>query len=106
MFDSYVEGSIKDSERIGRQDKAPVEMNSIHYDTPLPIKKDRFWPSSNNKQTLQMLLHTQAIKHEIETPSTVHVVASCFSGASDNATCIGCHGWRIYQLKCQTCVQT
>ena len=89
MFDSYVEGSIKESERIRRQDKAPIEMNSIHYDTPLPIEMDRFWPSSNNKLKLQMLLHTQAIKHGIETPSTVHVVASCFSGASDGATCKG-----------------
>ena len=50
---------------------------------------DRFWSSSNNKLKLQMLLHTQAIKHGIETPSTVHVVASCFSGASDGATCKG-----------------
>ena len=33
--------------------------------------------------------HLQAIKHGIETPSTVHVVASCFSGASDGATCKG-----------------
>ena len=89
VFDSYVEGSIKDSERIHRQDKAPIEMNSIHYDTPLPIEMDRFWPSSNNKLKLQMLLHTQAIKHGIETPSTIHVVASCFSGASDGATCKG-----------------
>ena len=36
-----------------------------------------------------MLLHTQAIKHGIETPFTVHVVASCFSCASDGATCKG-----------------
>ena len=64
-------------------------MNSIHYDTPLPIEMDRFWSSSNNKLKLQMLLHTQAIKHGIETPFTVHVVASCFSGASDGATCKG-----------------
>ena len=89
VFDSYVEGSIKESERMRCQDKAPIEMNSIHYDTPLPIEMDRFWPSSNNKLKLQMLLHTQAIKHGIETPSTVHVVASCFSGASDGATCKG-----------------
>ena len=66
VFDSYVEGSIKDSERICRQDKAPIEMNSIHYDTPLPIEMDRFWSSSNNKLKLQMLLHTQVIKHGIE----------------------------------------
>ena len=35
MFDSYVEGSIKDSERIHLQDKAPIEMNAIHYMMPL-----------------------------------------------------------------------
>ena len=89
VFDSFVEGSIKDSERIRCQDKAPIEMNSIHYDTPLPIEMDKLWPSSNNKVKLQMLLHTQAIKHRIETPFTVHVVASCFSGAPDGATCKG-----------------
>lgn len=89
VFDSYVEGSIKDSERNRRRDKAPIEMNYIHYDTPLPVEMDRFWSSSNNKLKLQMLLHTQAMKRGIETPSTVHVVASCFSGASDSATCKG-----------------
>ena len=67
VFYSYAEGSIKDSERIRHQDKAPIEMNNIHYDTPLPIEMDRFWPSSNNKLKLQMLLYTQAIKHGIET---------------------------------------
>ena len=56
VFDSYVEGSIKDSERIRGQGKAPIEMNSIHYDTPLHIEMNRFWPSSNNKLKLQMLL--------------------------------------------------
>ena len=78
VFDSYVEGSIKDSERNRRQDKAPIEMNYIHSDTPLTIEMDRFWSSSNNKLKLQMLLHMQAIKHGIVTPSTVHVVAVAF----------------------------
>ena len=74
VFDSYVDGSIKDSERNRRQDKAPIELNCIHYDTSLPVEMDRFWSSSNNKLKLQMLLHTQAIKRGIEIPSTVHVV--------------------------------
>ena len=52
VFDSFIEGSIKASERIRCQDKAPIEMNSIHYDTPLPIEMDKFWPSSNNKVKL------------------------------------------------------
>jgi hypothetical protein len=38
---------------------------------------------------LLILLHTHALKHRIEKPSTVHVVACCFSGASDSATCNG-----------------
>ena len=35
MYDSYIEGSIKDSERHRHQEKAPIEMNCINYDTPL-----------------------------------------------------------------------
>ena len=89
VFDSYVEGSIKDSERNRRQDKAPIETNIIHYDTPLPVEMARFWSSSNNKLKLQMLLHKQAMKRGIENPSTVHVVASFFSGASDSVKCKG-----------------
>lgn len=92
VFDSYVEGSIKDSERNRRQDKAPIEMNYIQYDTPLPIEMDRFWTSSNNKLKLQMLLHTLAIKHGLEVPSAVYVVASCFSGESDGVKCKGVIG--------------
>jgi hypothetical protein len=42
MFDSYVQGSIKDSERNHRQRKAPIEMNYIKSDTPLPVEMDRF----------------------------------------------------------------
>ena len=87
VFDSYVEGSIKDSERRRRQVKAPIEMNVINYDTPLPVEMDRFWASSCNKLKLQMLLHEQAIKCKIEKPSKVQVVASCFSGASDVVAC-------------------
>jgi hypothetical protein len=43
VFDSYVQSSIKDSERNRRQDKAPIEMNYINSDTPLPVEMDRFW---------------------------------------------------------------
>ena len=40
VFDSYVEGSIKDSETNWCQDKTPTEMDGvqIHYDTSLPIE--------------------------------------------------------------------
>ena len=42
MFDSYVEGSIKDSERIRSEGEASIEVNSIYYDASLPIEIDRF----------------------------------------------------------------
>ena len=52
VFNSYVEGSIKDSEGNRHQDKAPIEM-------------DRFCSSSNKKLKLQMLLQTQSIQRGI-----------------------------------------
>ena len=79
VFDSCVDGSIKDSERNRRQVKTLLAKIYIHYDTPLPVEMDSFWSSSNNKLKLQMLLHTQVIQRGIEIPSTVHVVTRCFS---------------------------
>jgi hypothetical protein len=59
VFDSYVPGSRKDSKRNCCQDKAPIKMNCINSDTPLPIEIDRFWSSSNNK----MKFHADATSH-------------------------------------------
>jgi hypothetical protein len=49
VFDWYVQGSIEYSERNRRQDQAPIEMNYINSDAPLPVEMDRFWSYSNNK---------------------------------------------------------
>ena len=57
VFDSYVESFIKDSERSRRRNQAPIEINNMQCDTPLPVQMDRFWSSSNNKLKLQLLLH-------------------------------------------------
>jgi hypothetical protein len=98
-FDSYVQGSMKYSERNRRQDKAPIDMNYINSDTPLLVEMDRFWSSRSNKMQLQILLHTHAIKHGMEKPSTVYVVASCFTGASYCATCKGVMDERPVEVK-------
>ena len=68
MFDSYVQGSIKDSERIRRQDKAIIEMNSIHYDTPLPIEMNRIWPSSCTSAKKEHHMHNGSV-NELHLPS-------------------------------------
>jgi len=43
IFDSYVEMSIKDSERIRRSNTKPIEISTIKDDTPLPVMMDAFF---------------------------------------------------------------
>ena len=66
VFDSYMEGSIKDSERRRRQKVAAIDLNDIENSTPLPVEMDRFWGSSNNKLKLQMLIHTEVLEQEMK----------------------------------------
>ena len=56
VFDSYIEGSVKDSERKRRCQYMPIEVNNLKLDTPLPVEMGTFWASSNNKSKLQKLL--------------------------------------------------
>lgn len=56
VFDSYCEGSIKDSERSSRCSHKPIEINELTLQTQLPKEMDHFWSSSRNKQKLQLLL--------------------------------------------------
>ena len=52
MFDSYVDGSIKASERLRRHDSS-IEVSQINSITPLPRQMDKFWGSNHNKMLLQ-----------------------------------------------------
>ncbi|XP_052271149.1 uncharacterized protein LOC127871907 isoform X2 [Dreissena polymorpha] len=56
VFDSYIEGSIKDNERSRRSRYRPIEVNMVNEDTPLPVNMDTFWASGSNKVKLQILL--------------------------------------------------
>ncbi len=56
VFDSYIEGSVKDSERSRRESSKPIEINQITQATRLPKDLMTFWPSGNNKTKLQKLL--------------------------------------------------
>ena len=60
VFDSYIDSSIKDSERMRRAKKTPIDLHTIERHTPLPKEMDRFWASSKNKSGLQSLLHHEA----------------------------------------------
>ncbi|KAL4238796.1 hypothetical protein ACF0H5_003503 [Mactra antiquata] len=56
VFDSYVETSVKQSERIRRYTTKSIEICSINEDTPLPANMDTFWSSNSNKCKFQTLL--------------------------------------------------
>ena len=56
VFDSYKEGSAKDTERSRRSTMKPIEISMIAEDTPLPVNMDTFWVSVSNKVKFQMLL--------------------------------------------------
>jgi len=49
VFDSYIEGSVKDSERLRRTQKTPVLYSNIALESKLARDMDSFWPSAANK---------------------------------------------------------
>jgi len=86
VFDSYIEKSLKDSERQRRERKSPVELHEVSGETPLPREMDRFWPSSDNKVKLESLIHKEALERKWTSPS-VEIVVSRFCGPGDSIPC-------------------
>ena len=53
IYDSYLENSTKESERIRRsRDCEPLEFVNLKATSPIPVQIDRFWASGKNKETL------------------------------------------------------
>ena len=56
----------------------PIDINTLTYDTPLPVEMATFWPSINNKVKLQsMLIDCIIEEHKFQ---TVDVVISAIIG--------------------------
>ena len=56
VYDSYVEDSIKECERIRRSiDIEPLEFVNLRSTTAIPVQMDRFWACGSNKEALQRL---------------------------------------------------
>ena len=56
IYDSYLESSIKECERIRREDSiTPVEYALLTKGTNIPAEMDRFWASNKNKELLEVL---------------------------------------------------
>ena len=52
VFDSYIELTIKDSERLNRGLYVTYELADIYTCTALPSMMDSFWESDSNKRKL------------------------------------------------------
>ena len=55
VYHSYLEGSIKESTRIGRAKEEPIEIINLNLDSPVSPEIRKFWASSINKERLQIL---------------------------------------------------
>ena len=56
LFDSYVQFSLKDSERLRRLDGVEgLDIIEMDGNTPVPVLVDRFWASELNKENIQLL---------------------------------------------------
>ena len=49
VFDTYMDGSVKDSERTRRCSCSPINLNEVNAETQLPVIMDNFWASATNK---------------------------------------------------------
>ena len=58
VFDLYHdEPSVKDCERLRRQDVTPVHLSEVNDLTPLPKDMKTFWASNSNKGLLEKLIY-------------------------------------------------
>ena len=64
VFDTYIEGSVKDSERVRRTELQPIDINQLTAETPLPKEMGSFWSSITNKHKLQLLLRQHIASNE------------------------------------------
>ena len=79
MFDSYVETSIKDSERKKWENKLPIELHYIKKRTPMSVEMDKFCSSIANKTKLESLLHQMALDYPWK-DTALEIYVSNFSG--------------------------
>jgi hypothetical protein len=74
IFDSYIEGSLKGSERNRRTGQGAIRMASIRENTPLPHQMKKFWKCETNKVMFQTF--AQEKLKEIAPLNNVHIVFS------------------------------
>jgi hypothetical protein len=76
VFDTYLDGSVKDSERKRRSTTQAIEINNLLEDTLLPVDMDTFRPSSSNKVKLQLLLRKWIIANGSQKCPGIQIILS------------------------------
>jgi len=74
IFDSYLESSVKDGERLRRSDDTPIQLAALNEKTPISVSLAKFWASSLNKEKLQLLVR-EILKRYPNSISSAMVVA-------------------------------
>ena len=89
VFDTYVEGSVKDSERARRSCCKPIDLHVVAAETHLPVPMDVFWVSPTNKVKLQQLLRETILQQTYQRTVVVNTIGvgpemmSCMSSIQD-----------------------
>ena len=71
VYDTYIERSIKDSERERRCKCSPINLNEVLPETPLLVTTEAFWASSMNKAKTQGLLRSFIMDKLVASMDTV-----------------------------------
>ena len=78
VIDSPRDGSIKDSERMGRTDaeKPPIGLDEVKMPKPIPKDMEYFWPLNDNKTKLQvgLLMYDTIKQHASENGNYTDIV--------------------------------
>lgn len=82
VFDSYIEGSVKDSERQRRTLRPPIEYSNLNPETKLPKEMNSVWASSGNKARLEELLTRFLIDQCPTRVPGVEIVVSQIEGST------------------------
>ncbi|MES9880567.1 MAG: hypothetical protein ABW185_06755 [Sedimenticola sp.] len=69
IFDSYIDESVKEGERIRRAGNVgSVELSVLDESTPIPQQMEKFWVSSDNKIQLMQLVRTVVAARPLYVP--------------------------------------
>ena len=54
VYDSYLQNSIKESERAHRSDTTPIDVVDLGLESVIPVDLKSFWSSASKKHQLQL----------------------------------------------------